>query len=33
VLAYLHGLLGLREAGSFLNEDVMLPGLQWVIGC
>jgi hypothetical protein len=33
VLAYLRGLLGLSEAGSFLNENAMLPGLQPVIGC
>jgi hypothetical protein len=33
VLAYLRGLLGLSEAGSFLNDDAMLPGLQPMIGC
>jgi hypothetical protein len=33
VPAYLRGLLGLREAGSFLVEDAMLPGLQPVVGC
>jgi hypothetical protein len=32
VLAYLRGLLGLGEAGAFLNEDAMLPGLQPVVG-